>query len=90
MSPERLLHRPLRPTAVTRPILEGIPREPKTREQFANSQHVDLEPAGFVASDDGKLGCAPEARIKGRQDGPEINVLTAPVHVGYRHDVPLV
>lgn len=69
-------------------MLEGIPREPETREQFAHSQHVDLKLVGFVASDDGKLGCSPEALIKGRQDGLEINVPTAPVHVGYMLDGP--
>lgn len=85
---ERLLKRPFGAAASTPAMLEGIAREPAARARFASTQHMELEVVGFITTDDGKLGCSPDAIIKGRSEGLEIKCPTPPVHVGYMLDGP--
>jgi len=85
---ERLLKRPLGSGVATPAMLQGVQREPDARDQFALSQHVNLELVGFITTDDAKLGCSPDAIIKGRSEGLEIKCPTPPVHVGYMLDGP--
>jgi len=68
--------------------LEGIPREPEAREQFARTQHMELDLVGLITTDGGTLGRSPDALIKGRKEGLEVDWPAAPAHVGYMLDGP--
>ena len=66
---ERLFKRPLDTAVTTVPVLEGMRREPEAREQFATRRHMELEHFGVITTEDGILGCSPDALIKVGKEG---------------------
>lgn len=85
------LHRKLteRWTGGPLPVLQGIfdvqqgeILEQRARPAFTIHTGIEVETVGFITSDDGRIGCSPDALI-GNQSGCEIKCPTMPVQIGY-------
>lgn len=60
----------------------GIEMEGEAARWYAFDRGVSLETVGFLARDDGRVGCSPD-RLVGDDGGLEIKVPAAQTHVGY-------
>lgn len=63
----------------------GTAMEDEARRWYAFDRGVTLTKVGFVARDDGRVGCSPDSLV-GEDGGLEIKCPSAKVHVGYALD----
>jgi hypothetical protein len=53
-------------------VAQGKEQEPYAVKQFEFANEVELEPGGFVTSDDGRIGASPDRIFKGHKESLEI------------------
>lgn len=53
-------------------VAQGREREPDAVRQFTFVNEIEVEPGGFVTTDDGRLGCSPDRLIRGGSESLEI------------------
>lgn len=66
----------------------GKKLEAPAREQYAYSHEVKVRQVGFVTTDDGRVGCSPDALVIGARGGVEIKCLLDEGHTGIFIDGP--
>jgi hypothetical protein len=80
---ETLLGRPLeKPPGTPWAMVRGKELEPLALAQYANDNKVELRRVGFVTTDDGRVGCSPDALIVGARGGVEVKCVLDDNHVG--------
>jgi len=87
---ERLLHAPMgRDLSQNQFVQAGIVNEPLAASQFEVLEGVKLELAGWVTTDDGRMGCSPDRIIAGnRREAVEIKCPQPPNMMRYLLDGP--
>lgn len=66
----------------------GKEEEPNAIAQFQLVNDVELVPAGFITTDDGRLGCSPDRLIFGYSEAVEIKCPAPWTQIGYLLDGP--
>jgi exodeoxyribonuclease (lambda-induced) len=61
---------------------QGAILEFQAKPAFTVNTGLEIQNVGFISSDDGRIGCSPDALI-GNASGCEIKCPTLPVHLGY-------
>lgn len=69
-------------------IEHGKAEEPHAAQHFEFTNSVHLEPVGFVTNDEGRLGCSPDALIRGSREAVEIKCPAPWTQIGYLLDGP--
>ena len=69
-------------------VEHGLMEEPHAAQQFEFITELQLEPAGFITTDDDRLGCTPDRLVKGRNEAVEIKCKSPPLQIGYLLDGP--
>jgi hypothetical protein len=85
LAAERLLNHTM-PDSFVSPWMErGIDLEDQAARDFSKFQDVDLDPGGFITTDDGGAGCSPDRLVKNGKKSPveavEIKVPSPWVHL---------
>lgn len=79
---ETLLRRPLEKSAATTRAMErGKELEPFARQQYGFTNEVELRRVGLVTTDDGRIGCSPDALIIGQRGGVEFKCTLDDTHM---------
>lgn len=63
-------------------VQRGTVEESAARRFYELERDVDVEPVGFLLTDDRRAGCSPDGFV-GQDGGLELKVPSASVHVGY-------
>lgn len=85
---ERVLGRPVMSEAESKAMVRGKEMEPEACEWYEREYGYERGPvtlAGFITTDDGRLGCSPD-RLVGSDGGLEVKVPMAETHVEYALD----
>jgi hypothetical protein len=69
-------------------IEHGRANEPNAVALFEFNNELQLEPGGFVTTDDGRLGASPDRMLKGAKEAVEIKCPAAFTQIGYLLDGP--
>jgi YqaJ-like viral recombinase domain len=70
---ERLLHETMDDEiGFVKWVQNGKENEPYAVKQFEFANEIELEPGGFVTSDDGRIGASPDRIFKGHRESLEI------------------
>lgn len=85
---ERLLNAPAEERVGSEWMERGHDLEASAATQYGFVNDVDLEPVGFITTDDGLIGASPDRLIKGKSAGLEIKVPAPWTHLGYLLDGP--
>jgi len=86
---EALLDRPLEaPPVSTFAMLRGKELEPQAVQQYEFTTDAATRVAGFVTTNDGRLGCSPDRLITGARGGLEVKCQLDANHVGTLIDGP--
>lgn len=67
-------------------VERGKIEQPNAERQLQFTHNLELEPVGFVTTDDGRLGCSPDALVVGKSEGVEIKCPLPPTQIGYLLD----
>lgn len=62
--------------------------EPQAAQHYCFSNSVEVMRAGFITTDDGRMGCSPDRLIVGANGGLEIKCPAPQTHIGYKLDGP--
>ena len=52
----------------------GIDMQPRAEKMFERQHNMQIEPVGFVTTDDGKLGCSPDGLIVGSDEREAVEI----------------
>lgn len=66
----------------------GTREEPDAARQFEIVTGLELEPIGFVTTDDGRIGCSPDRKIRKRAETVEIKCPAPWTHLMYTMEGP--
>jgi len=69
-------------------VERGKIEEPNAAAQMSFTHNLELEPVGFVTSDDGRLGCSPDRLIVGKNEAVEIKCPAPWTQIGRLLDGP--
>lgn len=69
---ERLLNEEMEDNTHTEWIERGKLEQPNAERQLQFTHNLELEPVGFVTTDDGRLGCSPDMLVVGKPEAVEI------------------
>lgn len=69
-------------------VARGKEQEPNAAAQFKFTTDYELEDGGFITTDDGKLGCSPDALIRDKNEAVEIKSPAPWTQIGYLIDGP--
>lgn len=69
-------------------VERGKELEPHAVTHFEFTNEIELEPVGFVTTDDDKLGCSPDRLVKNKAEAVEIKCPAPWVQIGYLLDGP--
>ncbi|HEX3520799.1 MAG TPA: YqaJ viral recombinase family protein [Stellaceae bacterium] len=84
---ERLLHETQDDEiGFVRWVARGKEMEPAAVSHFQFVNDVQLEPGGFVTTDDGRIGASPDRLFKGHHEALEVKVPAPHTHMGYLLD----
>ena len=85
---ERLLKESMDQALSTEWVQRGKELEPDAVRQFMLVNEVELEPVGFVTSDDGELGCSPDRLVHNKAQCVEVKCPAPWTQVKYMLDGP--
>ena len=69
-------------------VERGKIEEPNAAAQLEFAHNLQLEPVGFVTTDDGRLGCTPDRLVVGKPEAVEIKCPAPWTQIGYMLDGP--
>jgi hypothetical protein len=69
-------------------VQRGKQEQPNAERQLEFANGIKLDPVGFITSDDGRIGCSPDALIRGKPEAVEIKCPAPWTQVGYLLDGP--
>ena len=69
-------------------VERGKIEEPNAAAQLEFAHNLQLEPVGFVTTDDGRMGCTPDRLVVGKPEAVEIKCPSPPTQIGYLLDGP--
>jgi YqaJ-like viral recombinase domain len=69
-------------------VRDGKEREPQAVQLFNFTNEVQLEPGGFITTDDGRLGASPDRVLKGMKEGVEVKCPAPQTQIKYLLDGP--
>lgn len=69
-------------------VAAGKEREPQAVAQFQFVNDVELEPGGFITTNDGRLGASPDRLFKGHRESIEIKCPAPWTQISYLLDGP--
>lgn len=69
-------------------VRDGKEREPQAVALFNFVNEVQLEPGGFITTDDGRLGCSPDRVLRGMTEGVEVKCPAPQTQVKYLLEGP--
>jgi YqaJ-like viral recombinase domain len=69
-------------------VRDGQEREPQAVALFNFTNEVQLEPGGFVTTNDGRLGASPDRVLKGMKEGVEVKCPAPQTQLRYLLDGP--
>jgi hypothetical protein len=69
-------------------VARGKEQEPHAVAMFNFTNEVELEPGGFVTTDDGRLGASPDRMLRGMSEGVEIKCPAPWTQLEYLLDGP--
>jgi hypothetical protein len=79
---ERLLAEPMEDQLHVEWVEHGREMEPFAAAQFQFLENCELEPVGFITTDDNRLGCSPDRLLKDKAEAVEIKCASPPVQIG--------
>lgn len=86
---ERMLHETLDDEiGFVRHVRVGKEREPQAVAMFNFLSETQLEPGGFVTTDDGRLGASPDRLLKGMREAVEVKCPAPQTQMKYLLDGP--
>ena len=85
---ERLLKESMDQPLSVEWVERGKELEPHAVAHFQFLNQVELEPVGFVTTNDGKLGCSPDRLVKNKAQAVEIKCPAPWTQIGYLLDGP--
>ena len=86
---ERLLNEPMDDGIGHQEWVErGKLEEPNAAAQLEFAHNLQLEPVGFVTTDDGRMGCTPDRLVTGKPEAVEIKCPAPWTQIGYLLDGP--
>ena len=83
---ERLLQESMDTPLSVEWVEHGKEQEPNAVAQLKFVHQWELEPVGFVTSNDGKLGCSPDRLVKHKVEAVEIKCPAPFTQIGYLRD----
>lgn len=69
-------------------VRDGREREPQAVALFNFTNEVQLEPGGFITTDDGRLGASPDRVLRGMREGVEIKCPAPQTQIKYLLEGP--
>ena len=69
-------------------VERGKIEEPNAAAQLEFTRDMQLEPVGFITTDDGRLGCTPDRLVTGKNEAVEIKCPAPWTQIGYMLDGP--
>ena len=69
-------------------VERGKIEEPNAAAQLEFAHNLQLEPVGFITTDDGRMGCTPDRLVVGRPEAVEIKCPAPWTQIGYMLDGP--
>jgi hypothetical protein len=69
-------------------VEHGKEQQPNALANFQFMYEVELEPVGFITTNDGRVGCSPDSLIKGRNQAVEAKCPAPFTQIGYLLDGP--
>jgi hypothetical protein len=69
-------------------VRDGKEREPQAVALFNFMNEVELQPGGFITTNDGRLGASPDRMLKGMKEGVEVKCPAPQTQIKYLLDGP--
>lgn len=69
-------------------VRDGREREPQAVALFNFMNEVELQPGGFITTNDGRIGASPDRTLKGMKEGVEIKCPAPQTQIKYLLDGP--
>lgn len=85
---ERLLNESMDAALSVEWVERGRELEPQAVQHYQFQYDIELEPGGFITTDDGRIGCSPDRLVKGKSEGIEIKCPAAFTQIQYLLEGP--